>query len=108
MENENTGITQQGTAEKPASVTTAELSQHSPSSDKNSTKNVRQNVSDEDRNEAASTIAGAMLICKDFGIKVDYANVDGSLYLVVHGVQAVTLPNGKLAFQYVGDKQNVV
>lgn len=102
MENENTGIGQQAIVEKPASATTEEPSPPSPSGDKNSTRNARQNVSKEEKSEAASTIAGAMLICKDFGIRVDYANADGKLLLVIHDVQAKPLPNGKLAFQYTG------
>jgi len=102
MENENIGTMQVDIVEKPASATTEASSPPSPSGDKTSTMPGRKSASDAEKSDAASTIAGAMLICKDFGIKVDYANVDGSLLLIVHGVQANPLPSGKLSFQYVG------
>lgn len=102
MENENTGTTQLVTEARSASGATEELLPPSPPGDKNSTKKGLQNASNEEKSDAASTIAGAMLICKRYGIKVDYANTNGKLLLIIHGVQALPQPNGKLAFQYVG------
>jgi len=102
MENENIGIMQLGLEAKEESAVMAEPSQPSLPSDSIYIIKDQKSASAEQKSEAASTIAGAMAICKNFGIKVDYANVDGSLLLIVHGVQANPLPSGKLSFQYVG------
>lgn len=102
MENENTGTGQAVIAGESASATTVEPSPRSQSGDKNSTSSARKNASVEEKNEAVSTIAGAMLICKDFGVRVDYANVDDDLVLIIRKTHAVPQDSGKLAFRYIG------
>jgi len=100
MENENT-LTMQPGQGTPESASTVALSPPSPPNGKSYIIKDQKNASVEEKSDAASTIAGAMIICKNHGIKVDYANADGDLVLIVRNVQAIEQPNGKLAFKYV-------
>ena len=101
MENENIGIMQLGLEAKEESAVMAEPSQPSLPSDSIYIIKDQKSASAEQKSEAASTIAGAMAICKNFGIKVDYANAEGNLLLIVHGVQAIKQASGKLGFKYI-------
>lgn len=100
MVNADTSTSQAAIEGSPAKENMEESLKSSPSGDKNSIGKDHKNASAADKSEAASIIAGAMLMCKDFGIKVDYANHDGDLVLIVRKVQAVQ-QNGKLTFKYI-------